>query len=328
MKILVTGGAGFIGSNFVRYWLAHHADDDIVVLDSLTYAGDKANLRGVDIKRVAFIRGDIANPAAVKFAMAESDVVINFAAETHVDRSIKDSQVFLKTNILGTHTLLEEARRHTDRLVRFHHVSTDEVYGALEISDSRKFRESTPYFPRSPYAASKASSDHLARAYFNTYGVPVTITNCSNNYGPYQHPEKFIPTVIAAALGGRKIPVYGDGLYIRDWLHVEDHCRGIEAAIMHGTPGETYCLGGDAERTNLQIARAVLELLGRKADLIEHVADRLGHDRRYAIDSSKAERELGWRPRWKFEDGLKETVNWYRLNQALWEKRLGHPGVR
>jgi dTDP-glucose 4,6-dehydratase len=322
MKILVTGGAGFIGSNFVRYWLAHHDDANIVVLDSLTYAGDKANLKGVDAKRVAFVRGDIANAAAVKFAMNDIDVVVHFAAETHVDRSIADSQVFLKTNILGTHTLLEEARRREGQIIRFHHVSTDEVFGALSLTEARKFNETTPYAPKSPYAASKAASDHLVRAYFNTYGLPVTLTNCSNNYGPYQHPEKFIPTAVHAALFDQPIPVYGDGLYTRDWMHVEDHCRGIEAAILHGRPGETYCLGGDAERTNLEICRGVLSLLGKPPSLVSHVKDRLGHDRRYAIDSSKAKRELGWEPRWKFEEGLKETVSWYRMNQALWLPRL------
>lgn len=322
MKLLVTGGAGFIGANFVRYWLARHQDDQIVILDSLTYAGDKANLKGVDASRVTFIRGSITNPSAVSFAMNEADVVVHFAAESHVDRSINDPQLFLATNVLGTHTLLEEARIRGAQLIRFHHVSTDEVFGPLELNEARKFNESTPFAPRSPYAASKASSDHLCRAYFATYGVPVTLTNCSNNYGPYQHPEKFIPTAIAAALNNRNVPVYGDGLYTRDWIHVEDHCRGIEAAILNGAIGETYCLGGGEERTNLQIARQILALLGKKADLVSHVTDRPGHDRRYAIDSSKAQRELGWSPRHGFDEGLKETVNWYRLNQSLWEKRL------
>jgi dTDP-glucose 4,6-dehydratase len=322
MKLLVTGGAGFIGSNFVRFWLARHPDDRIVILDALTYAGDKANLKGVDASRVSFVRGNIANPAAVSFAMAEADIVVHFAAESHVDRSIADPGIFLKTNVIGTHVLLEEARCRGNQIVRFHHVSTDEVYGALELEDPRKFDESWPYAPRSPYAASKAGSDHLCRAYFTTYGLPITITNCSNNYGPFQHPEKFIPSAIAAVLAGSKIALYGDGLYTRDWMHVEDHCRGIEAAIMGGMPGETYCLSGSAERTNLQIARKVLSLLGKPADWISHVADRPGHDRRYALASSKAERELGWSPRRDFEEGIKETVNWYKLNRPLWEKRL------
>jgi dTDP-glucose 4,6-dehydratase len=322
MKLLVTGGAGFIGSNFTRYWLAHHADDQVVVLDSLTYAGDKANLKGLDASRVSFIRGSINSPAAVKFAMADVDVVVHFAAESHVDRSIKSSDLFLKTNLLGTQVLLDEARRRDGQIIRFHHVSTDEVYGSLDLSDSRRFNETTPYAPRSPYAASKAASDHLVRAYFNTYGVPTTITNCSNNYGPYQHPEKFMPTVIGSALFDTPIPIYGDGLYVRDWMHVEDHCRGIEAAILHGRPGESYCLGGNAERTNLEICRAVLNMLGKPLTLVKHVTDRPGHDRRYAVDSAKAERELGWKPRWKFEDGLKDTVGWFRMNQPLWLPRL------
>lgn len=319
---MVTGGAGFIGSNFVRYWLAHHPDDQVVVLDSLTYAGDKANLKGLDASRVSFVRGSINASAAVAFAMSDADVVVHFAAESHVDRSIASSSLFLQTNVLGTQVLLDEARRRDGQIIRFHHVSTDEVYGSLDLSDSRRFNENTPYAPRSPYAASKAASDHLVRAYFNTYGVPTTITNCSNNYGPYQHPEKFMPTVIASALFDRPIPIYGDGLYVRDWMHVEDHCRGIEAAIIHGRPGESYCLGGNAERTNLEICRTVLGLLGKPLSLVKHVTDRPGHDRRYAIDSSKAERELGWKPRWKFEDGIKETIGWFRVNQNLWLPRL------
>lgn len=322
MKLLVTGGAGFIGSNFTRYWLARYPDDQIVILDALTYAGDKANLKGVDASRVTFIRGNINNVEAVRFAMNEVDVVVHFAAESHVDRSIIDPQVFLTTNILGTQTLLEEVRRREGQIIRFHHVSTDETFGALDLSDQRRFNEATPYAPRSPYAASKAASDHMVRAYWHTYGVPVTISNCSNNYGPYQHPEKFLPTIIASALFDRQIPIYGDGLYVRDWIHVEDHCRGIEAVIMHGRPGETYCLGGDAERTNLEICRQILGLLAKPLSLISHIKDRPGHDRRYAIDSSKSKRELGWEPRWRFEDGIKDTVGWYRVNQALWLNRL------
>jgi dTDP-glucose 4,6-dehydratase len=322
MKLLVTGGAGFIGSNFVRYWLRRHPEDKIVILDSLTYAGDKGNLKGVDAARVSFIRGDITNRRAVKFAMTDVDIVVHFAAETHVDRSIKESQIFLKTNILGTHVLLEEARAREGQIIRFHHISTDEVYGALTLTDQQLFSETTPYSPHSPYSASKASADHLVRAFFSTYGVPATITSCSNNYGPYQHPEKFIPTAINAAIFGRPIPVYGDGLYVRDWIHVEDHCRGIEATILNGRPGETYCLGGNAERSNLEISRMVLSILGKPASLISHVKDRPGHDRRYAVNCSKAKRELEWEPRWSFEDGLKDTVGWYRVNQALWLKRL------
>lgn len=322
MKLLVTGGAGFIGANFVRYWLDHHAEDRVVILDALTYAGNKANLKGLDNTRVDFIRGSICSRPAVEFAMKDVDVVVNFAAETHVDRSIVSSGIFIQTNVGGTHALLEEARKRDGQIVRFHHVSTDEVYGSLDLTDRRRFSEITPYAPRSPYAASKAASDHLVRAYWNTYGVPATITNCSNNYGPYQHPEKFLPKVIASAIFGRPIPIYGDGLYVRDWMHVEDHCRGIEAAIMHGRPGESYCLGADSEQTNLEICRQVLGLLGKPLSLVKHTDDRPGHDRRYAIDSSKAERELGWKARWKFADGLKEMIGWFRINQKLWLPRL------
>ncbi len=322
MKLLVTGGAGFIGSNFARYWIGRHLEDQVVILDSLTYAGNKANLRGLDGSRVSFVRGSVNSRAAVAFAMKDADVVVHFAAETHVDRSIASSGVFVRTNVGGTHVLLEEARRREGQIVRFHHVSTDEVFGSLDLSETRRFSESTPYAPRSPYAASKAAADHLVRAYWNTYGVPATITNCSNNYGPYQHPEKFLPTVIASALFDRPIPIYGDGLYVRDWMHVEDHCRGIEAAIMHGRPGESYCLGADSEQTNLEICRQVLGLLGKPLSLVKHTGDRPGHDRRYAIDSSKAERELGWKACWKFADGIKDMIGWFRVNQALWLPRL------
>jgi dTDP-glucose 4,6-dehydratase len=319
MRLLVTGGAGFIGSNFVRHWLKNHPDDQVVVLDALTYAGNKKNLRGVDYGRLTFIRGDITNPAAVAFAMKGADAVVHFAAESHVDRSIGSPDAFLKTNVIGTQILLEEARRREGELVRFHHVSTDEVFGALELSENRSFNETAPYAPGSPYAASKAASDHLCRAYFNTYGVPVTVTHSSNNYGPYQHPEKFIPTVVMNGLDTRSIPVYGDGLYVRDWLHVEDHCRAIEAVMMGGKVGETYCVGSRAERSNIEIVRLVLEILNRPHSLVSYVKDRPGHDRRYSVDPTKLEKELGWRPRWSFTDGLRETVNWYKLNRDHWK---------
>jgi dTDP-glucose 4,6-dehydratase len=320
MKLLVTGGAGFIGSNFVREWLKNHPEDHVTVLDALTYAGNKKYLRGVDYDRLAFIRGSITNPAAVAFAMKDADAVVHFAAESHVDRSIAGSDAFIKTNVFGTQMLLEEARRREGQIVRFHHVSTDEVFGALEITEKRSFDETTAYAPGSPYAASKAASDHLCRAYFNTYGVPVTITNSSNNYGPYQHPEKFIPTVIMSGLDSHSVPVYGDGLYVRDWIHVIDHCRAIEAVMMNGKVGETYCVGGRTEKPNIEIVRTILEILNRPHSLISYVKDRPGHDRRYSVDPSKLERELGWRPRWSFADGLRETVNWYKFNRGIWDE--------
>jgi len=318
MRLLVTGGAGFIGSNFVREWLKNHPEDHVTVLDALTYAGNKKNLRGLDYARLSFIRGSVTNPAAVAFAMKDADAVVHFAAESHVDRSIITPDAFLKTNVVGTYVLLEEARRREGQLVRFHHVSTDEVFGALEITEGRRFHEQAPYAPGSPYAASKAAADHLCRAYFNTYGVPVTITNSSNNYGPYQHPEKLIPTAIMAAIESRQIPVYGDGLYVRDWVHVIDHCRAIEAVMMNGKVGESYCVGGRTEKSNLEIVRLILQILDRPHSLISYVKDRPGHDRRYAVDPTKLERELGWRPRWSFTDGLRETVNWYKLNSRDW----------
>jgi dTDP-glucose 4,6-dehydratase len=320
MKLLVTGGAGFIGANFVREWLKNHSEDHVTVLDALTYAGNKKYLRGVDYDRLAFIRGSITNPAAVAFAMKDIDAVVHFAAESHVDRSITGPDAFLKTNVFGTHVLLEEARRREGQIVRFHHVSTDEVFGALEITEQRSFNETSAYAPGSPYAASKAASDHLCRVYFNTYGVPVTITNSSNNYGPYQHPEKFIPTVIMSGLDSRSVPVYGDGLYVRDWIHVIDHCRAIEAVMMNGKVGETYCVGGRTEKPNIEIVRTILEILNRPHSLISYVKDRPGHDRRYAVDPTKLERELGWRPRWSFADGLRETVNWYKFNRSIWNE--------
>jgi dTDP-glucose 4,6-dehydratase len=314
MKLLVTGGAGFIGSNFVRYWIKHHPEDEVVVLDALTYAGNKANLHGLDL---TFIEGNICDTSAVSKAMDGCDMVVHFAAESHVDRSIEGSRVFLETNVLGTHTLLEEAVK---RGIRFHHVSTDEVFGALELDEARTFDETTPYDPRSPYSASKAGSDHLVRAYHHTHGLPITISNCSNNYGPYHYPEKLIPLMITHALRDLPLPVYGDGKNVRDWIHVEDHCAGIEAIIRNGKIGETYCLGGNAERTNIEVVKNILVMLGKPETLIKFVEDRKGHDRRYAIDSSKAKRELGWEPKKTFEEGLKETVAWFQENEAWWKK--------
>jgi len=317
MKILVTGGAGFIGSNFIRYWLRNNPGDEIVNFDLLTYAGNLDNLRDLaGDPRYRFIQGDIVDAASVEAALAGVELIVHFAAESHVDRSIKDSGAFIRTNVEGTRVLLEAARK---RMIRFHHVSTDEVFGSLGADDPR-FNEKTPYDPRSPYSASKAASDHLVRAYYHTYGLPVTISNCSNNYGPYQYPEKLIPLFVTNLLEGRKLPIYGEGNNIRDWIHVDDHNRGVEAIIKRGRLGETYCLGGDGEKTNLEITKLILEIMGAGEEMIEHIADRPGHDRRYAIDHSKASAELDWRPLIPFADGLRATIDWYRDNPGWWQK--------
>jgi len=318
MKILVTGGAGFIGSNFIHYWMKRHSSDEIVNLDKLTYAGNLENLRTVEnLANYKFIRGDIADGVVVEriFEEEKFDLVVHFAAESHVDRSISDPDIFLKTNVIGTHNLLRSALRNK---TRFHHVSTDEVFGSLEKNEPA-FNENTPYDPRSPYSASKAASDHLVRAYFHTFGLPVTISNCSNNYGPFHFPEKLFPLFITNLLENKKIPLYGDGENIRDWLYVEDHCRAIEAIIKKGKVGETYCIGGDSEKTNKEVTYKILELLGKGEEMIEFVKDRPGHDRRYAIDASKIKKELGWRPTVSFDEGLKRTVAWFKENKAWWQ---------
>lgn len=318
MKILVTGGAGFIGSNFIIYWLANHPDDFVINFDALTYAGNLENLVSVSNNpHYQFIKGDITDAEAVEKAVQGVDLIVHFAAESHVDRSIKNSGTFIHTNVEGTRVLLEAAKNNG--LIRFHHVSTDEVFGALSF-DAPKFNEQTSYDPRSPYSASKASSDHLVRAYYHTYGLPITISNCSNNYGPYQFPEKLIPLFVTNLIEGKKVPVYGEGKNIRDWIHVEDHNRGVERIIEAGRIGETYCLGGGNEKTNLEITQKILSLMGKSEEMIERVADRLGHDLRYAIDYSKAERELNWQPLISFEEGLAKTVEWYKNNPEWWQK--------
>lgn len=318
MKILVTGGAGFIGSNFIRYWLKAHPQDEITNLDLLTYAGNLDNLRDIESNPLYhFYQGDITDASLVDKLVRGQDLIVHFAAESHVDRSIKDSASFIHTNVEGTRVLLEAARWHG--LVRFHHISTDEVFGSLDDKDPA-FNEKTPYDPRSPYSASKAAADHLVRSYFHTYGLPVTISNCSNNYGPYQYPEKFIPRLITNLLSGQKIPLYGDGKNIRDWIHVDDHNRGVEMIIQRGKIGETYCLGGHNEKSNREIVDLVLGLVGKTSDMIEMVADRLGHDRRYAIDYSKAQAQLGWQPQTEFSVGLEQTVKWYIDHKSWWDK--------
>jgi dTDP-glucose 4,6-dehydratase len=318
MKLLITGGAGFIGSNFVHYWIKNHPDDQIVVLDKLTYAGNLANLENVKDK-ITFIEGDIALEKDVDRAMDGVDTVVHFAAESHVDRSINDPFVFSRTNVLGTHVLLEAARKNN--IKRFHHVSTDEVFGDIPLEEHWKFNESSPYNPRSPYAASKAGSDHLVRAYGATYNVPFTISNCSNNFGTYHHPEKFIPRSIVRLLQGKNIPIYTPGNQIRDWLYVEDHCRAIELILEKGNLGETYCIGGMTEEiSNLEVAKKIIAIMELDENRIEHVTDRPGHDVKYAVDWTKINRELGWQPLHSFDEWLKTTVEWYKNNEAWWQE--------
>ncbi|WNQ12894.1 dTDP-glucose 4,6-dehydratase [Paenibacillus aurantius] len=319
MKLLVTGGAGFIGSNFILYMLRRYPGYRIVNYDLLTYAGNPDNLTGVRAHQgYSFVQGDIADEGRVEEIFSGGlDAVVHFAAESHVDRSVKDPGVFVRTNVNGTQVLLEAARKHG--VSRFVHVSTDEVYGSL--GDTGLFTEETPLAPNSPYSASKAGSDLLVRAYVETFGLPAVITRCSNNYGPYQFPEKLIPLMISRAVKGEPLPVYGDGLNVRDWLYVEDHCSAIDLVLHGGRPGEVYNVGGNNERTNLQIVRTILEELGRPESLITFVEDRPGHDRRYGIDASKIRNELGWSPAYPFERGIRETIGWYRSHPE-WLERI------
>jgi dTDP-glucose 4,6-dehydratase len=319
MKLLVTGGAGFIGANFIRYWLNNHPEDSIVNYDVLTYAGNLENLLGLEQNpHYSFVHADICDARAVESAMKSVDSVVHFAAESHVDRSIQDATPFVRTNVLGTQVLLEVAHKLGNK--RFHHISTDEVFGELEIGEKNIFSERTLYNPRSPYSASKAGSDHIVRAYYYTYGLPITITNCSNNYGPYQFPEKFIPLAITNLLEGKNIPVYGDGLYVRDWLYVEDHCRAIEAVLLKGKIGETYCVGGlTQDVSNIDIVKKILTIMGEAESKIEFVKDRPGHDRRYAINWTKIQTELGWEPKHDFDTWLTGTIDWYKAHESWWK---------
>jgi dTDP-glucose 4,6-dehydratase len=351
-NVCITGGAGFIGANFVRHWLARTREGRVVVLDALTYAGNLENLAGLDRNpRYLFVRGDICDEGAVRTLLEQYriDTLVHFAAESHVDRSILGPDDFIRTNVLGTHALLKAAKtlwldRKTVPAHRFHHVSTDEVYGSLAPDDA-PFHESSPYAPNSPYSASKAASDHLVRAYRETYGLDTTLTNCSNNYGPYQFPEKLIPLTLINILMGKPLPVYGDGLQVRDWLHVADHCEAIALALTRGKSGEVYNIGGNSETTNIHIVRSLCgladEFLAQHADLrtaypaspaaagkqsvdlITHVRDRPGHDRRYAIDYRKAGRELGYSPSRDLFRGLRETLQWYLANRGWWQALLG-----
>lgn len=319
MKLLVTGGAGFIGANFILYWMNQYPDDQIVNLDFLTYAGNLENLKEVENNpSYHFVHGNICDVGTVDKAMQGVDTVVHFAAESHVDRSIKKPSDFIETNVVGTQVLLDTALKHG--IKRFHHISTDEVYGSLDLDDQSKFTERTNYNPRSPYSASKAGSDHLVRAYHVTYGLPITITNCSNNFGPYQFPEKFIPLAITNILEDKKVPVYGDGLYVRDWLYVIDHCRAIDLVLKKGKIGETYLVGGMAnDISNLEVTRKILKIMGKETGFIEHVKDRLGHDRRYAVNWSKIKNELGWKPLHDFDEWLEKTVRWYKENEKWWK---------
>ncbi|MEL6237264.1 MAG: dTDP-glucose 4,6-dehydratase [Pseudomonadota bacterium] len=346
-NLLVTGGAGFIGGNFVHYWNAHHSDDDVIVLDALTYAGNRSTLKGAE--RAELIEGDIRDQNLVETLLRERGIstIIHFAAESHVDRSISGPDAFIDTNILGTNALLKAARAvwlEGDGVEhRFHHISTDEVFGSLGADDPA-FSETTPYAPNSPYSASKAASDHLVRAYHHTFGLDVTTSNCSNNYGPYQYPEKLIPLFCLNALSGKPLPIYGDGMNVRDWLHVEDHCRGIEACLAKGASGETYNIGGGAELPNMDVIDAICREVdlafeeveglaerypdapaakgGKSAELKTFVTDRAGHDRRYAIDETKARGELGYAAKHGFQDGLRQTLRWYLAREDWWRPLL------
>ena len=320
-RIIVTGGAGFIGSNFVHWVVENQPGTRVVVLDKLTYAGNLENLAGIPGDRMELVRGDICDAELLEGVVPGADAVVHFAAESHNDNSIAGPEPFVRTNVHGTFRLLEACRAHD---VRFHHVSTDEVYGDLALDDPARFTEETPYRPSSPYSSTKAASDMLVRAWNRTYGVRATISNCSNNYGPRQHVEKFIPRQITNVLSGARPKLYGDGLNVRDWIHVDDHSSAVWAILTRGRMGETYLIGADGERSNINVLRAILESMGRDADDFDWVRDRPGHDRRYAIESSKLRRELGWGPeRTDFAAGLEDTIRWYRDNPEWWHGAKG-----
>jgi dTDP-glucose 4,6-dehydratase len=321
MNILVTGGAGFIGSNFIPYMLARYPDDRIVNLDKLTYSGNRENLKDVDANpRYQFVQGDICDAVLVQSLLRknEIDIVVHFAAESHVDRSIMGASECIRTNVLGTSVLLESAKEF--KLTKFVHISTDEVYGSL--GPEGRFTESTPLHPNSPYSASKASADLLVQSYHHTFGLPVVVTRCSNNYGPYQFPEKFIPLMIVNALNDKPLPIYGEGVNVRDWIHVLDHCTAIDRVLHTGRVGSVYNIGGRSERRNIDVAKLILRTLSKPDSLISYVRDRPGHDLRYAIDSSKIEDELNWHPRIAFEEGLVQTISWYQQNKGWWQRIL------
>jgi dTDP-glucose 4,6-dehydratase len=317
MRILVTGGAGFIGSNFVHYVHRERPDWHITVLDALTYAGNKENLKGLDEGRFTFIEGNICDEATVNQAVEANDAVVHFAAESHNDNSLHQAWPFVQTNLIGTYQILEAVRLHNKR---FHHISTDEVYGDLELDDPAKFTPDTPYNPSSPYSSTKAGSDLLVRAWVRSFGVQATISNCSNNYGPYQHVEKFIPRQITEILEDRKPKLYGTGENVRDWIHTEDHSSGVLTILEKGKIGETYLIGADGEKNNKEVVEMILELMGKDPKDYDHVNDRPGHDLRYAIDSTRLRTELGWQPKYTdFRQGLADTIQWYKDNEAWWK---------
>ncbi|OGP65187.1 MAG: dTDP-glucose 4,6-dehydratase [Deltaproteobacteria bacterium RBG_13_47_9] len=321
MKVLVTGGCGFIGSNFIRYFLKAYPSYSLINVDKLTYAGNLENLADLSLSsHYHFVRGDIADaPRMEEWIDKGIDAIINFAAESHVDRSIEDPDAFMRTNVFGTFVLLEAVRKlFSKRRIRFLHISTDEVYGSL--GETGAFTEETPLAPNSPYSASKTAADLLVRAYHRTYGLPVLITRCSNNYGPHQFPEKLIPLMISNAIEDKELPIYGDGMHIRDWIYVEDHCRALDVVLHHGKEGEVYNIGGRSEKPNLSVAQSILDHLEKPRSLIRYVADRPGHDRRYAIDFSKIEGELGWKPSVSFEEGMGRTIEWYETHRPWWKK--------
>jgi dTDP-glucose 4,6-dehydratase len=318
MRVVITGGAGFIGANLAHYWIREHPDDHVTVFDVLTYAGRRESLKELEGRpSFDFVRGDVTDADAAGKVVRGADLVLHLAAESHNDRAIAGPLGTVRTNVVGTAVMLEACRKAD--VPRFHQVSTDEVFGHLPLGTAEKFRESSPYQPRGPYSASKAGADHLVRAWHSTYGLPVTLSSSANNFGPYQFPEKLIPLAIARVLGGGKVPVYGDGLYVRDWIYVLDHCAALDAISHRGRIGETYLVSAELELSNLDLVRRLLALLGRDEGAIEHVPDRPGHDRRYATDASKLRNELGWKPSYDFDTALAATVAWYRENRAWWE---------
>lgn len=320
MKLFVTGGAGFIGSNFILHWMKKYPMDSIINFDKLTYAGNLENLKEVEKNpHYEFIQGDICNKRLIEDVTRDVDAIVHFAAESHVDRSILDASPFIQTNIVGTYVLLEAALKN--KVPRFHHVSTDEVFGALSLNSTEKFTDTTSYNPHSPYSASKAASDHLVRSYGDTYNLPFTISNCSNNFGPYHFPEKLIPLAITNILEGKQVPVYGDGLYVRDWLYVLDHCEAIELILKKGSVGKTYLVGGLTDDiSNIEVIKKIISIMGMDESVIKYVKDRPGHDRRYAIDWTTINKELGWSPKHSFETALTETIEWFKKNEQWWKR--------